>query len=814
MTSSERIARSLYNILRQERDRGFDDSAVIGGLDAFLKRSSADLSGVLGDIPAYGSMTPAERSNWADGAVGHIRKHLTDSGLARAPSRPESSTSPARLSPKPRPRSQATRASLKMSDGVTSIKGVWRKNASRLESIGVHTVRDLIHLFPARHNDFSRIRTVAELVPGDNQTAILTVWEASETMLGRQKSTQAVLGDETGNIKAVWFNNPWLASQLKSGTRLILSGKVSVFMGNPVFQGPEYEVLENIEHGVHTGRLVPVYPSTQGLSQRVLRRLVKTALDSCLDQMDEFLPESLLHRSGLIDRAHAVRQMHYPDDWDAFRAARRRLAFDELFLLQLSVVRRRLEWKERGGGVPLSFDASALGSFLDSLPFELTGAQLQSVRDVLTDIGSDSAMNRLLQGDVGSGKTVVAVIAMLAAAHNGRQAAFMAPTEVLAEQHYFTVCGLLGGDMVDFAGGNVQRIEVAGFDRPLVTALLLGGHRKRTKDDLHSLMSAGFVDLVVGTHALIQDPVDIPNLALAIVDEQHRFGVLQRAALRSKGERPHVLAMSATPIPRSLALAIHGDLDVSAIDEMPPGRRAIRTRFVDEERREAAYAFVRKEVEDGRQAFVVCPLIDESEVIQTKAAQEEYKRLSTDVFPDLGVDLLHGRMSLQEKQRVMDGFKDGSTNILVSTPVVEVGIDVPNATVMLIDGAERFGLSQLHQFRGRVGRGSHQSYCLLLSESPGTEARKRLKILERISDGFSLAEEDLKLRGPGDYLGTRQSGLPPFRVAQITDQDILSVAHREARRLLSEDPDLSKADHRPLARAFEEYWDRSITEIS
>ena len=814
MTSSERTARSLYNILRQERDKGFDDSAVIGGLDAFLKRASPELGQMLDDIPIYGSLTSAERSKWADRTVEHIRRHLTGNGRTPASPRSEVTARPAPPSSKPQTRRRVPRAPLKMSDGVSSIKGVWKKNVSRLENIGVSTIRDLVHLFPARHNDFSSIRTVAELVPGDNQTAILTVWEASETMLGRQRSTQAVLGDETGNIRAVWFNNPWLASQLKPDSKVMLSGRVNVFMGNPVFQGPEYEVLDGADQGVHTGRLVPVYPSTQGLSQRVLRTLVKTALDSCMDQVEEFLPESVMHRNGLIGRVHAVRQMHYPDDWDAFRAARRRLAFDELFLLQLSVVRRRLEWKERGGGVPLSFDASALGSFLDSLPFVLTGAQLQSVQDVLTDIRSDSAMNRLLQGDVGSGKTVVAVVAMLAAVHSGRQAAFMAPTEVLAEQHYLTVCGLLGADRSDLSGGNIQRLEVAGLDRPLVVALLLGGHRKRAKDDLHSLMSAGMIDVIIGTHALIQDPVDIPNLALAVVDEQHRFGVLQRASLRNKGERPHMLAMSATPIPRSLALAIHGDLDVSIIDEMPPGRRAIRTRFVDDERRDAAYAFIRKEVEAGRQAFVVCPLIDESEIIQTKAAQEEYNLLSNKVFPDRSVDLLHGRMSLQTKQQVMDGFKNGSTDILVSTPVVEVGIDVPNATVMLIDGAERFGLSQLHQFRGRVGRGNHQSYCLLLSESPGTEALKRLKLLERISDGFSLAEEDLKLRGPGDYLGTRQSGLPPFRVAQITDQDILSLAHREARRLLSEDPDLSRPEHLPLARAFEDYWERSITEIS
>ena len=349
MTSSEGTARSLYNILRQERDKGFDDSAVIGGLDAFLKPASADLGRVLDDIPLYGSLTPAERSEWADRAVEHIRTHLTDNRRVPATSGPESTARPVQPSRKPQVRRRVPQAPLKMSDSVSSIKGVWKKNVSRLENIGVSTIRDLVHLFPARHNDFSSIRTVAELVPGDNQTAILTVWEASETMLGRQRSTQAVLGDETGNIRAVWFNNPWLASQLKSGSRVMLSGRVNVFMGNPVFQGPEYEVLDGADQGVHTGRLVPVYPSTQGLSQRVLRTLVKTALDSCMDQVEEFLPESVMHRNGLIGRVHAVRQMHYPDDWDAFRAARRRLAFDELFLLQLSVVRRRLEWKERGG---------------------------------------------------------------------------------------------------------------------------------------------------------------------------------------------------------------------------------------------------------------------------------------------------------------------------------------------------------------------------------------------------------------------------------------------------------------------------------
>ncbi len=694
------------------------------------------------------------------------------------------------------------------------MKGVWQKIQPRLENIGVNRVGDLVYLFPSRHTDYTRIRKVAQLSPGEDQTAILTVWEASQTMLGRQKSTQAVLGDETGNVRAVWFNNPWLASRLKQGSRVSLSGKVNVFRGSLVFQGPECEILDEDDDLLHTGRLVPVYPSTQGLSQRVLRTLVKRAIDTCADQIEEIIPQEVLHRTGLIGLQSAVQQMHYPDDWESYQHARRRLAFDELFLLQVSVLSRRAEWKESGGALPLRVEPRCLDAFLSTLSFELTGAQTRAINDILADIESDHAMSRLLQGDVGSGKTIVATAAMLAAVHNGTQAALMAPTEILAEQHFLTICRLLDGPGFEPAGGSIQTLRVAGLDRKLTVALLLGGQRRRIRDDLTSLLSAGMVDIVIGTHALIQESVDIPNLSLAVVDEQHRFGVSQRAKLWEKGVRPHFLAMSATPIPRSLSMTLYGDLDVSVIDEMPPGRLPVRTRFVENERRDAAFEFVRDELDAGRQAFIVCPLIDESEIIQTKAAQEEFDRLSTGVFADRSVGLLHGRMSLEEKESVMDDFKSGELDVLVATPVVEVGIDVPNATVMLIDGAERFGLSQLHQLRGRVGRGPHQSYCHLLSESPGAEALNRLKLLERTSDGFKLAEEDLKLRGPGDYLGTRQSGLPTFRVAEITDQDIVALARREAERLLSTDPYLSRPEHRALSLAFSDFNSRLTGEHS
>ena len=812
-SSAPQAVRSLYNILVQERDRGFDNRTVIGGLDEFLGRFGADLERYLGDEPPYGRLSAEERSQWADRVVGRLRGQTS--------LRPDT-TSPQDIEPHPQPprartvsrQSAAGDRSLRLSDSVGTMSRVGQRLMARLEALGVHTINDLVHLYPKRHADFTSVKRVADLRPGEEQTAILTVWDANQTMLGRQKSTQAVLGDDTGNIRAVWFNNPWVADRLRPGAQVVLSGKLSVFRGNLVFQAPEYEMLDGNEGLVHTGRLVPVYPSTQGLTQRVLRSLARRALDACLQQVEEFLPIDILHRADLIGLRNAVEQMHYPEEWDGFRAARRRLAFDELFLQQMSVLERRQVWKEEGRGVPVMVDSTVVESFVDSLPFHLTGAQTAAVREILDDIQTSRPMSRLLQGDVGSGKTVVATVGMLATVYSGHQVGLMAPTEILAEQHFLTVCRLLTGSGFEPASGPIQRLEVPGSLNNVTVALLLGGQRKRERDDIRALLAAGQVDIVVGTHALIQEGVDIPNLGFAVVDEQHRFGVSQRAALRDKGVRPHFLAMSATPIPRSLALTLYGDLDVSVIDELPPGRQPIRTRFVAEDRRDAAYAFVADELEAGRQAFVVCPLIDGSETIQTSAAKEEYERLSATVFPDRSVGLLHGRMSLQQKEEVLDSFRSGNLDILVSTPVVEVGIDVPNATVMLIDGAERFGLSQLHQFRGRVGRGAYQSHCLLLSDSPGPEALRRLKLLERVSDGFQLSEEDLKIRGPGDYFGTRQSGIPSFRVAEITDQQILSVARREATRVLAVDPELSAPEYSSLASVFGDFRRALVSERS
>ena len=805
MTSTSSKRESLSKILRQESTSGFQDSTVFGGLDRFLQRWANELRPELGEFSSYSVLTPQQRQQWADRVLATLEDSVQDGAgvvtkgrKAVKPSRP---TSPTR-----RPAGQKPRRQISLGDDVTRLRGVSKQNPSKLKRLGVGKVRDLLYLFPHRHNDFANVRKVSHLEPGQEQTVIATVWEASETRAGpRRRSTQAVLGDDTGNVRAIWFNQPWMARNLRSGTQVVISGKVSLFRGQMVFESPEYELMQGQEELVHTGRLVPVYPSTEGLPQRTLRRLVKQALDACVSQVPEFLPQDLIHRTGLVGLQNAVAQAHYPDSLSDWKAARRRLAFDELFLLQLAVLHRKREWQEEGQGIPLEVDPAPLNAFLDSLPFSLTASQSSVLHEILEDLKKDTPMSRLLQGDVGSGKTVVAAAALLVAAFNGHQGALMVPTEILAEQHFLTVSRLLSGVTQALREEHLTSVRLDGMNRPITIGLLLGSLPKRAKDEVHQRVADGDVDILIGTQALIQAGVEIPKLALVVVDEQHRFGVMQRASLREKGPRPHLLAMSATPIPRSLALTLYGDLDMSTIDEMPPGRHKIRNRWVDPDKRGAAYSFIRKEVQEGRQAFIVCPLVEESEAIQSRAAMEEHERLTTQVFPDLRLGLLHGRMALSEKEQVMDLFHRGELAILVSTPVVELGIDVSNATVMLIDGADRFGLSQLHQFRGRVGRGPHQSYCLLLADSPGEEARERLRTVERVHDGFQLAEEDLRLRGPGDYMGTRQSGLPNLRVASITDRDILALARREAARLLESDPHLSKAENAALGEHLNRY---------
>ncbi len=804
----------LANILRLEAKEGFADKVVKGGLDKFLGLAFDELTPTLSSLPGYGDMTPAERREWATGVMRRIPRHTQSDAPTSRPAT-QSATHPAtvagaspqsdRSSPaRPRrPRTPPAPVKASLDDSVSVLRSVNKSHLPMLERLGISTVQDLLYQFPLRHLDYANIRKVNELMPGEEQTTVATLWEARVVGQNpRRKSTQAVFGDDTGNLHVVWFNNPYVARSLKPGVKVALSGKVGVFGGRPRFQNPDYDILREGDDSVHSGRLVPVYPLTNRLYQRTARRMAREALDVALSKVEESLPPEMLERLGFVGVRDAISQMHYPDSAQSYTTARSRLAFDELFVMQLAVLSRRIRWRE-ADGVPLSVDEARLSAFIESLPFSLTGGQARALEEILADLRDSRPMSRLLQGDVGSGKTVVAAAAMLAAVFDGYQGALMAPTEVLAEQHYLSVTRMLsGGGESPTLDEHVVSLDMPSLGRPVTVALLIGSLRKRAKDELHERIAAGEVDVVIGTQALIQETVDMPRLAVAVVDEQHRFGVMQRSALRGKGARPHVLAMSATPIPRSLALTVYGDLDTSVIDELPPGRQPVRTVLVSPEQRSAAYEGVRREVTQGRQAFVVCPLVEESEAIQSRAAVEEYERLSSNVFPDLRLGLLHGRMPLREKELVLEEFQRGGFDVLVTTPVVEVGIDVPNATVMLIDGADRFGLAQLHQFRGRVGRGVHRGHCLLLADAPGEDARERLRLMERIQDGFALAEEDLRLRGAGDYMGTRQSGLPDLRVARPTDQSLLALARREAQKLLDDDPELEREEHAVLARRY------------
>jgi ATP-dependent DNA helicase RecG len=478
------------------------------------------------------------------------------------------------------------------------------------------------------------------------------------------------------------------------------------------------------------------------------------------------------------------------------------------------VLGRKRDWQESQPGSPFNVKTSVLDTFLSFLPFELTLAQQRALGEILADLEKPRPMSRLLQGEVGSGKTVVATAALLVAAASGYQGAFMAPTEILAEQHFTNV-----GQILSRAGHQVVeednlRSYSGLLSHPLTVALLIGDINQARKQEIQQLILSGDIDIVIGTHALIQKEVEFHRLGLAVVDEQHRFGVAQRSALRQKGFNPHVLVMTATPIPRTLALTLYGDLDLSVIDQLPPGRQAVKTKWLKPAQRDSAYVFVRRQVAEGRQAFIICPLVEESEAIQAKAAVAEYERLSEEVFPDLRLGLIHGRMSAVEKDEVMHRFRAGELDILVSTPVVEVGIDVPNATVMLVESADRFGLSQLHQFRGRVGRGQEQSYCMLLAENPSEVGRERLDLIEKIQDGFQLAEEDLRLRGPGEFFGTRQSGLPDLRMAKLSDVALLELARSEAIRLFETDPTLEKPEHHSLAKELARVWQHGAAEWS
>jgi len=683
----------------------------------------------------------------------------------------------------------ANETRLTLEQSLTYLTGVGPKNSERLAKLGLYTVRDLLYYYPRDHIDYARQVDIRNLTEGETVTLVAKVQRCNCFTSPRNTKLsilELTVKDGTGQMKLSRFyagtrytNRGWQEQQKRlysAGNTIAASGLVKRSKYGITLEDPQIEVLESADDSIGSlkvGRIVPVYPLTEGVPADLVRRAVVNALPA-IAHIQEALPDDVRTAYDLVGIQAAIAHIHFPPDPAALEQARRRLIFDEFFYLQLGLLKRRKEQQQIQTTAVLAPTGQLIDQFYEVLPFTLTNAQQRVVNEILTDLRQPIPMNRLVQGDVGSGKTVVAVVACLAAIQAGFQAAIMAPTEVLAEQHY--------------------RKMVSWFNLlHLPVELLTGSTKAAKRREIHAHLTTGELPLLVGTHALIQDTVNFHALGLVVIDEQHRFGVEQRAKLQQKGQNPHVLTMTATPIPRTLALTLHGDLDVSQIDELPPGRKPIKTTALTGRDRMQAYELIRREIAQGRQAYVVLPLVEESEKLDLKSAIEEYQTLQEQVFPEFKVGLLHGRMSSAEKDEAITQFRDNKTQILVSTTVVEVGVDVPNATVMLIEHSDRFGLAQLHQLRGRVGRGGSQSFCLLMSSSKTETARQRLKVLEQSQDGFFIAEMDLRFRGPGEVLGMRQSGLPDFALASLVeDQSVLEIARNAAEKVLAQDETLSQ----------------------
>lgn len=678
---------------------------------------------------------------------------------------------------------------------LTQLNGIGPKLGEKLAQLGLWTVRDLLFYYPRDYLDYAKQVNIRELEPGEMATLVATVKRCNCFTSPRNRKLtifELTVRDASGQLKMNRFyagnrfaSRGWQEQQKRMyapGVTIAASGLVKQGKYGVTLDNPEIEVLDHSEGRIESlkiGRVVPVYSLTEGVGADLVRRAVIAALPSA-PRLDDALPIGLRAKYELLDLPEAIAQIHFPEDADSLQAARRRLVFDEFFYLQLGLLQRRARQRQEQTSIVLAPTGELIEQFYKNLPFQFTAAQQRVVNAVLHDMQQSVPMNRLVQGDVGSGKTVVAVVALLAAIQAGYQGAFMAPTEVLAEQHYHK--------LVEWFNPLNLPVE-----------LLTGSTKTAQRREIHRQLETGELPLLVGTHALIQNPVQFSKLGLAVIDEQHRFGVAQRALLQQKGDNPHVLTMTATPIPRTLALTLHGDLDVSQIDELPPGRQAIQTSVLTGDDRPQGYELMRREIAQGRQVYVVLPLVEESEKLDLKSAVEEHQNLQDNVFPEFQVGLLHGRMSSAEKEAAIQGFRDRLTQLLVSTTVVEVGVDIPNATVMLIEHAERFGLSQLHQLRGRVGRGASQSYCLLMSSSKSETAQQRLKVMEQSQDGFFISEMDMRFRGPGAVLGTRQSGLPDFALASLVeDQDVLEIARSAAEKAIEKDETL---DRWPLLKA-------------
>lgn len=672
---------------------------------------------------------------------------------------------------------------------ITEVKGVGDQRQKCFFRLGIYTVRDMLFHFPREYDDRSHIKKIQELSLYENNTFVAIVLQQGENIRIRNLIiTRIRLQDETGNVYAVWYNQPYMKTALEAGKEYLFTGKLQKKYGKLEVDSPNYEL---IKEGVLKGQVVPIYPLTKGLSQKVLRGFIKEVIQKTENQLPECLPTWLRKQYHLCDKNFAIWNIHFPNSSEDFFVARRRLVFEEFFLLQLALSQLKIQLQKKKTGIILK-DLYFCEEIQKQLPFEMTGAQKKVLQEIQQDMVSGKGMNRLVQGDVGSGKTAVALVVAYWAIQNGYQVAMMAPTEVLAEQHYRSF---------------QEVFEPLGIK----TVLLSGSLKSKEKRQVLFDITTGEAQMILGTHAVIQKNVVFQQLGLVITDEQHRFGVRQRGMLTEKGLNPHVLVMTATPIPRTLALILYGDLDISIINQLPPGRQEIDTFAVNSNYRERVYQFIKKHIKQGKQAYIVCPMIEENEKLDVEAVLTYTEKLKNEVFTEYNVDCVHGKLKNEEKQSIMQRFVDGQISVLVATTVIEVGINVPNAVIMVIENSERFGLAQLHQLRGRVGRGTEKSYCILMSDSKTKVARERMKVMEKSTDGFYISEMDLKLRGPGEFFGTRQHGLPELKIANVyRDMSLLKEAQNATNSLLINDSKLEKEEHQILKEEISRLWQNGL----